>query len=87
VIVDLDRASIAQIEGLPGIGPALARRIVAHRDSAGSFGALEAVCEVRGVGPRLAERLRPLVTFTGPRRPLIDACGSPGKTPRKRRGS
>jgi competence protein ComEA len=83
--VDLDRATAAEIEALPGIGPALARRIVAHRDSAGAFGALDALCDVRGVGPKLAERLRPLVTFTGPRRPVSDACGGPGSASRKRR--
>jgi competence protein ComEA len=86
-IVDLDRASVEQIEALPGIGPALAKRIVAHRDSVGTFGAIEALCEVRGVGPKLAERLRPLVTFTAPRRPLNDACGGSARVSRKRRGS
>ena len=74
-VVDLDRASSGEIEALPGIGPALAERIVRHRDSAGSFGSVEALCGVRGIGPMLAEKLRPLVTFTGPRRPLSDACG------------
>jgi competence ComEA-like helix-hairpin-helix protein len=82
-IVDLDRAGRAEIEGLPGIGPALAERIVRHRDSAGSFGAVEALCSVRGIGPVLAEKLRPLVTFTGSRRPLSDACGGASRQARK----
>lgn len=85
--IDLDRASAAEIEALPGIGPALAQRIVRHRDSAGAFGGLDALCDVRGIGPKLAEKLRPLVTFTGPRRPVIDACGTPAGVARKRRGS
>lgn len=85
--IDLDRATVEEIEALPGIGPALAKRIVATRDSAGSFGSMDALCTVRGVGPKLAERLRSLVTFTGPRRPLIDACGAPDRAARKRRGS
>lgn len=84
-LVDLDRATVEEIETLPGIGPALARRIVANRDSGGAFGAIDAICDVRGVGPKLAERLRPLVTFTGPRRPVSDACGGPDSAPRKRR--
>jgi competence protein ComEA len=84
-LVDLDRATAAEIEALPGIGPALAARVVAHRDSVGPFGVLEALCDVRGIGPALAERLRPLVTFSGPRRPLSVACGEASKSPRKPR--
>lgn len=81
--IDLDRATQAEIESLPGIGPALAKRIVDRRDSSGAFGGFGALCEVRGVGPALAERLRPLVTFTGPRRPLSDTCAGALKKPRK----
>ncbi len=65
--IDLDRATAAEIDRLPGIGPALAGRIVAHRDSAGAFGHLEALCEVRGIGQATIERLRPLVAFSGVR--------------------
>jgi hypothetical protein len=75
--IDLNVASAGQIETLPGIGPALAKRIVIHRDSAGPFADLGALCGVRGVGPALAERLRPLVTFGGRSSPVSDACVSP----------
>jgi DNA uptake protein ComE-like DNA-binding protein len=85
--VDLDRADAAEIEALPGIGPALAGRVIQHRDSAGSFGSLEALCAVRGVGPVLIERLRPLVTFSGARRPVSVMCGEGSKAPRKGRAS
>lgn len=85
--IDLDRASTQEIEALPGIGPALASRIVAARDSAGAFGAIEALCDVSGIGPALVAKLRPLVTFSGPRRPLNDACGEPRRRPRTRRDS
>ena len=83
--VDLDVAPVEAIESLPGIGPALARRIVAHRDSAGAFGGMAHFCDVRGVGPRLAERLRPLVTFGGVPSPVSDACGEASKGPRNAR--
>jgi competence ComEA-like helix-hairpin-helix protein len=83
--VDLDRATAPEIERLPGIGPALAQRIVVHRDSAGPFGGIDALCDVRGVGPALAARLRPLVTFSGPHRPLSAACGDASPKPPKRR--
>jgi competence protein ComEA len=77
--IDLDRAAPDEIQLLPGIGPALAKRIAANRDSAGAFGAIEALCDVRGVGRALAEKLRPMVTFTGARRPLSDGCGDASK--------
>ena len=73
--VDLDRASADEIEKLPGIGPALASRIIASRDSNGTFGELDALCQVKGVGPALAKRLGPLVTFSGARRPVGVTCG------------
>jgi DNA uptake protein ComE-like DNA-binding protein len=69
-ILDVDRASVAELEFLPGIGPALARRIAVSRDSSGPFGSLEALqSRVRGVGPALAKRLAPAVTFSGPHSP------------------
>jgi competence protein ComEA len=66
--VDLDRASAAELDALPGIGPALAARIVADREANGAFGSLEALQEVRGIGPALAARLAPLITFSSPPR-------------------
>ena len=83
--IDLDRATAAEIEALPGIGPALAARIVAHRDSVGSFGGMDAFCEVRGIGKATAERLRPLVTFTAPQRPVSATCGEASQSSRKSR--
>ena len=77
--LEINDATAVRIEALPGIGPALAKRIVAHRDSVGSFADLAALCEVRGVGPALAKRLRPLVTFGGRTSPVSDECDSPSK--------
>src|SRR5688572_12264758 len=53
-VVDLDIASADEIETLRYIGPALAKRIVADRDSLGPFGSLEGFQRVKGVGPKLA---------------------------------
>ena len=75
--IDINAASASQIEALPGIGPALAKRIVAHRESAGLYADFAGLCDVRGVGPALAVRLRPLVTFGGRISPVSDACDSP----------
>jgi competence protein ComEA len=63
--IDLDQATEAEIDRLPRVGPALARRIVANRDSLGPFGALSGLRRVRGIGPATLERLAPLVTFSG----------------------
>jgi competence protein ComEA len=63
--VDLDVATVPEIEALPRIGPALARRIVGNRDSLGAFGSLEALRRVKGIGPATVRLLAPLVTFSG----------------------
>jgi competence ComEA-like helix-hairpin-helix protein len=63
--VDLDHASEREIEALPRVGPALAHRIVAHRDSFGPYGSIQALRKVKGMGPAMLERLTPLVTFSG----------------------
>jgi competence protein ComEA len=63
--VDLDRASAGEIDVLPWVGPALAERIVANRDSFGPFGSLEALGRVKGVGAATRKRLAALVTFSG----------------------
>ena len=63
--VDLDHASEREIEALPRVGPALAHRIVAHRDSFGSYGSMDALRKVKGLGRATLERLAPLVTFSG----------------------
>jgi competence protein ComEA len=62
--VDLDRASERDIEALPWVGPALARRIVANRDSFGAFGSLDALERVKGLGPATRKRLANRVTFS-----------------------
>lgn len=56
--IDLNRADAALLEILPGIGPALARRIVADRAQHGFFAAVEDLERVPGIGPHLLRRLR-----------------------------
>lgn len=77
--VDLDVASAAAIERLPRIGPVLARRIVADRDSLGPFGSMKGLQRVRGVGAGLARKLAPYVTFSLlPRPQRVDDPGERG---------
>jgi competence protein ComEA len=68
--IDPDVATEEELDRLPRIGPALARRIVANRDSLGPFGSLEELQRVRGIGPALAAGLAPHVTFSSGFRPL-----------------
>ena len=69
-VIGLLRQQLAvTIEALPGIGPALAERIVAERVTGGAYGSLEALAQVRGVGPKLLARLSSHVTFSGTPRP------------------
>ena len=59
--VDLNRASAADLEALPGIGPALAQAIIDHREQNGPFRSVDGLADVRGIGPAKMEQLRPLV--------------------------
>ena len=62
VRLDLNRASASDLETLPGIGPALAARILALRRERGGFRSVEELGGVPRIGARLLASLRPLVT-------------------------
>ena len=64
--IDLNRASVQDLQRLPGIGPKVARRIVDYREQHGPFGRLEEIAAVRGIGVKTVDRLRPLTTVTRP---------------------
>jgi competence protein ComEA len=57
-VVDLNTADLAALDTLPGIGPALAARIIAWRDENGRFASIEDLLAVSGIGERLLEGLR-----------------------------
>jgi len=60
--VNLNTASVAQLEALPGIGKATADRIVEYRQKNGSFKKAEDLMNVRGIGEKNFLKLKPLVT-------------------------
>src|SRR5256885_16452715 len=62
--IDLNRADVAELTQLPGIGPVLATRIVQAREADGPFAAAADLHHVGGVSRRTIERLRRLVTVT-----------------------
>jgi competence ComEA-like helix-hairpin-helix protein len=60
--IDLNRATAIELTRLPGIGPALARRIVDARDTDGRFARIDELGRVRGMSARKIEQLRAFVT-------------------------
>lgn len=60
--VNLNTATVAELEALPGIGEARARAIVEIRDKRGGFKTVDELAEVKGIGKAALEKLRPLVS-------------------------
>ena len=59
--IDLNRATLEQLEELPGIGPSIGQAIIDHRDSNGPFRSIDDLLDVRGIGSARLEQLRKLV--------------------------
>lgn len=59
--VDINSASISELETLPGIGPVLAERIVEYRESVAAFASVEELSVISGISMRMVDELRPLV--------------------------
>jgi len=60
--IDLNRATAAELEALPGVGPVLAGRIVAYRDLHGPFTAVEDLLDVGGIGEAKLAAMRDAIT-------------------------
>ena len=65
--INLNSASVAQLETLPGVGRAVAERIVEYRQKNGGFKKLEDLMNVRGIGEKSFLKLKPLVTVAAAR--------------------
>jgi competence protein ComEA len=59
--VNLNTATVQQLDTLPGVGPVMAAAIAAWRDAHGKFTSVDQLGEVDGIGPGRLEKLRPLV--------------------------
>lgn len=88
--IDADRASAGELARLPRVGLALAKTIVADRETRGLFGALEGLDRVPGIGPGLLAAIGSHVTFSaGPvapasgqfARPVGHPAGGPAAHP------
>jgi competence protein ComEA len=81
--IDVDVAPASELARLPKVGPRLAKVIVADRQAHGSFGSLEGLDRVAGIGPGLLKTLGPHLAFGSPGEPatvpgLVGAQGPAG---------
>jgi len=61
-LININTADSAALETLPGIGPALAGRIIAYREENGPFGTVDDLLNVKGIGEVTLDKLRPLIS-------------------------
>lgn len=61
LVVDLNRATVDDLDRLPGVGPATARAIIDHRTRNGPFASVDDLLAVRGIGPAKLAEIRPWV--------------------------
>jgi competence protein ComEA len=60
--IDINRATADELDELPGIGPAIAARIVEFREDNGPFGSIDELARVDGISARMVDELRDLIT-------------------------
>ncbi|GAB4425653.1 MAG: hypothetical protein Kow0031_05240 [Anaerolineae bacterium] len=60
--INLNSATVEQLDTLPGIGPAIARRIIEYRDSIGGFTAIEQITQVSGIGEATFAKISDQIT-------------------------
>src|SRR5262245_54263270 len=65
--VNLNAATVAELEALPGIGPKVAARIVEYRAKNGPFHKVEDLMNVQGIGEKSFLKLKPQLTLTLPK--------------------
>jgi len=60
-IVNINTATLDDLVTLPQIGPAIAQRIIDFRTEHKSFGSIEEIMNVKGIGPKKFEKIKPLI--------------------------
>lgn len=60
-VVRINQADVQEISSLPGVGPKIAARIIEYRNKNGPFSKLEDIQNVKGVGKKLIEKIRPFI--------------------------
>lgn len=60
-LLNINTATAEELQTLPGIGPAMSQRIIQHRKEHGNFASVDALTEVKGIGEKTLEKLKPYV--------------------------
>jgi len=61
--LSVNQATLEQLQGLKGVGPVIAQRIVDHRSQNGSFKSLDELTEVKGIGKAKFEKIKDQLTL------------------------
>ena len=64
--ININTATLEELEQLPNIGPVIAQAIISYRESHGGFTSLEQIQNVSGIGPKTYEAIEPLISLESP---------------------
>lgn len=59
--IDLNTAGLNELDSITGVGPVIAQRILDHRAQIGRFASVDELLDVKGIGPKTLEKMRPQV--------------------------
>jgi competence ComEA-like helix-hairpin-helix protein len=85
--VNLNTASSAELQQVPGIGPSTAEKILQARKSYGAFKSVNELQAIRGIGPKKLEKMRPYLTVGKPaaaQKPSTQSAAGPKAPPAKK---
>ena len=62
-VVSINTADLTELQRLPGVGPSTAQKIIDHRTEVGSFTSVDQLTDVKGIGPKKLEKMKPFVAL------------------------
>ncbi len=62
-LININTANETELDKLPGVGPVTAKRIIEYRNQIGAFKSTDQLLDVKGIGPKKLEKIRPHVTI------------------------
>lgn len=60
-LLNINTATAEELQTLPGIGPAMSEKIIQHRKEHGNFASVDALTDVKGIGTKTLEKLKPYI--------------------------